>query len=262
MEEQHNNNNNARRQHGIVLSPAGQQVLSLLAASQSSMEELPSYVDGTIIGAVNDMAMEFLAKVKKSVVDILFMNNSRRGQRQNRERGLTQTIMDKDWHKTEKQIETAIRFFPHVLVEQRSGKYPIQWMPLRSKETKNFNLMSVSLIPLVIKLGIETFNDELRGGLLSPYSKGTWNALQQIICYRTDNNEESKLCDNCFSTVRNWMKGNYLVNKDIQQHNLVGKMFVKDTGFVSESRLQYLTDMDPVSLSLPCFPKHGKGLPI
>ena len=49
-EQQHNNNNACRVQHRIVLSPVGQQVVSLLATSQSSMEDpLPSYVDGTFI---------------------------------------------------------------------------------------------------------------------------------------------------------------------------------------------------------------------
>ena len=270
MEEQQHNNNNVdqqerpHRRHGILLSLEGQQVLSLLAASQSGMEELPSHVDGTIIEAVNDMAIEFLAKVKKSVVDILFMSKNDGPERQNRERGLTKTIMDKDWHKTEKQIEKAIRFFPNVVVEKYYGYYPIQWMAGYDTEMI-YNLMSVSLIPLVIKLRIElqSFNDELRGGLLSPYSTGKWNALQQIICYTTNNNEGNKLRDDCFSTVRNRMReNNYLVTEDIQQYNLVGKLFVQGTGFVSESRLQYLTDMDPVSLSLPCFQTLGNWLPI
>lgn len=94
------------------------------------------------------MAVEFLAKVRKSVVDILFVSKINGPERQESERGLTKTILDKDWHKIEKKIERAIRFLPDVVVEQHRGFYPIQWMAIRggNNDTKSFNLMSVSLI--------------------------------------------------------------------------------------------------------------------
>jgi len=256
MEGEHNNN-------VVLLSPESQLLLSMIGKKS----ELPSYVDGTLNEAVNDIANEVLRKVRKSIVDILFVSKIDEPNRRNRERGLTKTIVDKDWHKTEKRIETAIRFFPDVVVEQRGGYYPIQWMVMCgiSNDTKRYNLMSVSLITLIIKFAFEFRQfEENRGGLLCRYSTNRkWNTLQQIICYCTNNFEDNKLLDDCFSTVRNWMREhNYLVNKDIHQYNLVGKMFVKDTGSVSESRLRYLTDIDPVSLSIPCFLKQGNGLPI
>eukprot|EP00751_Fragilariopsis_kerguelensis_P029417 CAMPEP_0170921666 /NCGR_PEP_ID=MMETSP0735-20130129/9957_1 /TAXON_ID=186038 /ORGANISM="Fragilariopsis kerguelensis, Strain L26-C5" /LENGTH=100 /DNA_ID=CAMNT_0011320865 /DNA_START=208 /DNA_END=507 /DNA_ORIENTATION=- len=100
MEGEHHNN--IVHQHPIVaLSQESQLLLSLL----DKKSELPSYVDGTLNEAVNDIANEVLRKVRKSIVDILFVSSVDNGpRRQERERGLAKTILDKDWHKTEKRI--------------------------------------------------------------------------------------------------------------------------------------------------------------
>ena len=67
MEGKHNNN--IIHQHQIVLlSPKGQLILSII----DKKLELPSYVDGTIYEAVDDIANEVRRKVRKSIVDILF----------------------------------------------------------------------------------------------------------------------------------------------------------------------------------------------
>jgi len=138
------------------------------------------------------------------------------------------------------------------------------------EEDDTYNLKHVSLIPIVIKLGIELdqFDELLRGGLLSPYpypSPSEWNTLQEIICYYTKKNENNELLDDCFSIVRNWMRENkHLVIEDVREYNLVGKFFSTDagSGIVSESRTQYLINMDPMTLALPCDPENGNCLPI
>ena len=65
-----------------------------------------------------------------------------------------------------------------------------------------------------------------------------------------------------FSVVRNWAReNNYLVIEYIREHNLYGE-FCANTEFVSESRVQYFTNWDPVISSMPCLPKRGNMLPI
>lgn len=58
-------------------------------------------------------------------------------------------------------------------------------------------------------------------------------------------------------------KNNYLVKEDIQRYNLVGKLILFGVrGSVSESRLRFLIDMDPVPLSLPCNLQQGNWYPM
>jgi len=53
----------------------------------------------------------------------------------------------------------------------------------------------------------------------------------------------------------------YLLNEDIQQYNFVGKL-CSHTSYVSESRLRFLINIDPMTLSLPCLPEQGDMLPM
>ena len=278
--DNHNDHNNidaddmadARRQP-ILLTPEGQQLFDVLESYIK--KELPPYTNSTMNEMVNNMAAEgvagdlgggeeamLLSTVRTSVVDCLFGRDNNNDIISDEERGLTTTIVDtEEWPKEEKWIETALRFFPDILLEERDGYSLIQWLSMR-EEDKTYNLKNISLIPLVTKLGseLQQFDDGLRGGLLSPYPSGLI-PLDHIICYHAEGNNE--LRDDCFSTVRNWMReNNYLLNEDIQRYNLVGHVVSTNIGFLSEYRLQYLVSMDPVSLSLPCYPESGNMLPI
>ena len=66
-------------------------------------------------------------------------------------------------------------------------------------DTNSYNLMSVSLIPFIIKLAtnLQQFDETEQGGLLSLYPSG-WNTLQQIICYCSKGNKDKKLLNDCF----------------------------------------------------------------
>ena len=157
------------------LTTEGRTLLSILARK----EELPEHVEGTINAEVNRIAGEFLSQIRTSIVDLLYEHDTeedefrdqRRRDQQNGPGGLVGTIVDtKNWQTIEQQYETAIRFVPEVLTQKRYGMYPIQWMAL-SNDDNNYNLKLVSLIPLVVRLGIELkqFDEEVRGGLLLKY---------------------------------------------------------------------------------------------
>ena len=157
------------------LTTEGRTLLSILARK----EELPEHVEGTINAEVNRIAGEFLSQIRTSIVDLLYehdieeedLRDQRRCDQQNGPGGLIGTIVDtKNWQTIEQQYETAIRFIPEVLTQKRYGMYPIQWMAL-SNDDNNYNLKLVSLIPMVVRLGIELkqFDEEVRGGLLLNY---------------------------------------------------------------------------------------------
>merc|ERR1711971_1042634 len=72
---------------------------------------------------------------------------------------------------TEAEVETVVRFFPHVL-SQRGGRY--DWYPIKCLTTiydnGDFvhNLKAVSFVHVLARLAIEfdTFEDHERGGLI------------------------------------------------------------------------------------------------
>ena len=262
-----NNNNNIDddanfqgARQPILLNEEGRQLFSILESYINS--ELPPYTNSKMNEMLNNMAAaegKFVSTVRTSVVDLFFRDGIT-----DEQRGLTTTIIDKkEWPKEEKRYETALRLFPDILSEQQHGVYPIQWLVMQETD-KTYNLKSVSLIPIVTKMGIELqqLDEELRGGLLSLYPSGR-NTIQNIICYHTKGDENNELRDDCFSTVRNRMRENkYLLIEDIRRFKFVAKLFSTNAGLSIESRLQYLINMYPVTLSLPCRPKSGNMVPI
>mmetsp|Transcript_54097 Transcript_54097/g.62488 ORF Transcript_54097/g.62488 Transcript_54097/m.62488 type:complete len:421 (-) Transcript_54097:44-1306(-) len=142
--------------------------------------------------------------------------------------------------------------------------YLIKCMSMRWTEDMNYNLRLVSLIPLIVRLGIQLqqFNALERGGLLKLYPSGR-TPLQCIICYHR-NELTTNTADECFSVVVERLREEKLFMKeDIQQHNLVGYSITKNNnGYFLESQIQYLIDWDPMTLSMPCKPENGNWLPI
>lgn len=88
----------------------GQKILLILEIKS----ELPPYIK-KIDKALNDVAPEFLLKIRTSIQDLFFLCDI-----PDDKRGLTFTIADnrKDWDNEEKQYETAIRLFPDILSEK------------------------------------------------------------------------------------------------------------------------------------------------
>ncbi|OEU10859.1 hypothetical protein FRACYDRAFT_246732 [Fragilariopsis cylindrus CCMP1102] len=248
-----------------LLSPEGQKVLSILGSKSKS--EFTPFINGQINQAVNSIADEFLSKVRTAVQDLLMIDdNVAEAEREERERGLTKTIVDEDWYEDERKIAKAIRYFPDVLSEKRGGMYPIMRMWAGRRRNPAYNLKSISRIPLLAELGSELgqFDEELRGGLLSTPTDGEgWNVLQFIICYVRIENRTTNLVDECFSAVwKRLRQNNHLKKEDIRECNLVGRLLSTDTGIFSGTRLLYFVDWDPMTLTIPCEPEHGNMLPI
>ena len=88
-----------------LLSLEGQKVISMLESKSNS--ELPPYINGQINQAVNSIADEFLSKVRTAVQEILIRVHG--AEREGRERGLTKTIVDEDWHVDEKKVAKNYR---------------------------------------------------------------------------------------------------------------------------------------------------------
>ena len=121
----------------------------------------------------------------------------------------------------------------------------------------------VSFIPLIVKLRIELqhYGAEDRGGLLCVL-RG-YNALQRITCYER-NEHKTNTTDDCLSAVKERpQEENLLVKEDIKLYNLSGQFFtIENSGYFLESRVQYIIDWDPVSLSMPCKYGNDNWLPI
>ena len=277
MNDHHDNNEHRRQEDELLqqqqqlqaehlLSLEGQKVLLILGSKSNS--EFTPFINGQINQAVNSIANEFLSKVRTAVQDLLIINGTvAEAEREEREIGLTKTIVDEDWYEDERKIAKAIRYFPDVLSEKRDGMYPIMTtLGRRRRGNTAYNLKSISRIPLLAELGSELgqFDEELRGGLLStPTDGGEWNVLQVIICYDRIKNGTTDLVDECFSAVWKRLRQNNLLKKeDIREYNLVGRMLTNDIGFFSETRFLYFVDWDPMALTIPCEPEHGNMLPI
>ncbi|OEU06662.1 hypothetical protein FRACYDRAFT_254216 [Fragilariopsis cylindrus CCMP1102] len=270
----HHENNEHRRQEDELLqqqqlqaehllSPEGQKVLSILGSRSKS--ELPPFINGQINQAVNSIANEFLSKVRTAVQKLIMIGNVAEAEREERERGLTKTIVDEDWYDDERKIAKAIRYFPDVLSEKKFGMYPIMWAGRRQGGNMAYNLKNLSRIPLLAELGSELgqFDEELREGLLSTYADEEWNVLHFIICYDRIENGTTDLVDECFSAVwKRLRQNNHLKKEDINECNLVGRLLMANIGIFSGTRLLYFVDWDPMTLTIPCEPEHGNMLPI
>jgi hypothetical protein len=264
----HHHENNEHRQDELqqqqaqhLLSPEGRKVLSILESKSNS--ELPLFINGKIHQAINSIADEFLSKVRTAVLDLLI--DDVEAEREERELGLTKTIVDVDWYDDERKIAKAIRFFPDVLSEKRDGMYPITWAASLESDNTAYNLKSISRISLLAELGSELgqFDEELRGGLLTTCTDEVWNVLQLIICYDRNENGTTDLVDECFSAVwKRLRQKKHLKKEDTREYNLVGRLLTTDIGIFLESRFSYFVDWDPMILTIPCKPEHGNMLPI
>ena len=87
---------------------------------------------------------------------------------------------------TEAEVEFAIRLFPNVLSMKIDGRYLIYWQSRNRND--EYNLKTVSFIPLLAKLGIELnqgiephqFTEEERGGLTGVVSNNINNVFVRL----------------------------------------------------------------------------------
>ena len=120
MNDHHENNEHRRQEDELLqqqqqqqqlqvehlLSPEGQKVLSINGSRSNS--EFPPFINGQIYQAVNSIANEFLSKVRTAVQDLLIINGTvAEAEREEREIGLTKTIVDEDWYDDERKIATV-----------------------------------------------------------------------------------------------------------------------------------------------------------
>ena len=276
-------------QHALL--PAGQKLLSILTQKST----LPPYVDSKINEELNAIAEEFLTKIRSAVADLLFeddvdttaLENKRRKQQQQKHNSIKTIVDKKDWYNIEKQYEKAIRLFPDTLHEMRHGYYPIQLMRTYVLEetdattTSNcvYNLQLISLIPLVVRLGIELqqFDDHERGGLLLEDVDGAGDPIQYtstlffIVTYfrsRENNEDSNKLVDEVFLSVWDRLRENNLFRKeDIKQLKMMVAYFnavteIESSCFFTVRKFRYLVDLDPMVLSVPLDSRNGDWLPI
>ena len=269
-------------QHALL--PAGQKLLSILTQKFT----LPPYVESKINQELNEIAEEFLIKIQSAVADLLFeadlgngnevLEHKRRRQHQQKHKYIKTIVDKKDWYKIEQQYEKAIRFFPDTLHEMRYGCYPIQLMVKHLPTTHVYNLQSISLIPLVARLGIESqqFDAYDRGGLLLENVDDEGGPIQCtsalfciLIYFRSkENNEESNnLVDEVFFSVWDRLREDNLFQKeDIKQLEVIS-LYVNSVAEIESSvftvrKFRYLVDFDPSVLSVPLIPDDGNWLPI
>ena len=279
-----NINNNDTNTNNIIapphhaLLPAGQKLLAIL----QQKSELPPYVDSKINEELNAMAEEFLTKIRSSVVDLFFEDDlgdeelelKRREQQLQKNKSII-TVVDKDWYNVEKKFEKAIRFFPDILRDRRYENYPLQWMT-SFRGCRMYNLQFISLIPLLVRLGIELqqFDEALRGGLLLQNVDEEGQVLHYltvlhfIVQYRRMKDEENnKLVDEVFFSVWKQLRETNIFRKeDIKQLKLMLFYFhppTEDVGCIfSVRKFRYLVDWDPTVLCVPLWHEDGNWLPI
>jgi hypothetical protein len=90
MNHENNQHQELQQQAEHLLSLDGQKVISILESKSNS--ELPPYING---------------KVRTAVQEILIRLHE--AEREGRERGLTKTIVDEDWHVDEEKVAKNYR---------------------------------------------------------------------------------------------------------------------------------------------------------
>ena len=229
--------------------------------------------------AINNIAGSFLGSVENAVQKLLCDEFSPERQA----RGLYE-----DWF-DEKKIAAAVRLFPGLLSKKWNGAYPVNWQTWKiqdpmddtSATTIPYSLKSISLVPLIAKLGAELggrFQEEeeeeknkvvvkVRGGLLSKDLDGV-NVLQNLCIYPWVyfSEEQQRLCDETILGVLETLRNeNLLTRDDIREHDLVGKLFCLSASSLGggsgsggirervfpERRFRFLSDWDPTILARP-----------
>ena len=161
------------------------------------------------------------------------------------------------------EVETALRFFPSVLVERRGHPHPL--FPQRRFYTPIWGLLhcsrAMAFIPLLAELGVElgTFAD--RGGLVCAMH----NVVTMLVCnvvVRDDLDEEAsgKLDEDSVAIMTRLRDKGLMTKEDVHDFDLTLSLLYHAnyrTNYRYRRRLRFLLDWDP-SVLREC----GRGDPL
>ena len=141
---------------------------------------------------------------------------------------------------TNKQVETAIDYFPDVISENtRCQDYPVHevffwWGTDDGNPRWKWNEKAVSFIPMLVKSGIkhEQFPEEMRGGLMIKNREG-YNILKCLVCCTSNLGEKDNDDDDgpteylptneepFLDVIQQLRKMNFLRKEDILEHDML-----------------------------------------
>ena len=222
---------------------------------------------------IDEQVDEFLDKIESTIHWILW-------ETKNPDSDLYDGLDSTDDYHTEEEIETAVRFYPDVLlrkenrnehddeyflnhrpidVDRTIGKHPIQICAfiLREDDTWGCNSKAVPFIPLLVRIAIELglYEEQNRGGLLIEDEDGA-NVLQNLMRSDTierNNQEHHALVDEKYLQVLIQLRKMGLLKKeDIQRYDLLNMLCTRNTlcnqDYFSEKRFRFLVQWDPTPL--------------
>ena len=226
---------------------------------------------------IDEQVDEFLDKIESTIHWILWDTK-------NPDSDLYDGLDSTDDYHTEEEIETAVRFYPDVLlrkenrnehddehddeyflnhrpidVDRTIGKHPIQICAfiLREDDTWGCNSKAVPFIPLLVRIAIELglYEEQNRGGLLIEDEDGA-NVLQNLMRSDTierNNQEHHALVDEKYLQVLIQLRKMGLLKKeDIQRYDLLNMLCTRNTlcnqDYFSEKRFRFLVQWDPTPL--------------
>eukprot|EP00532_Pseudo-nitzschia_australis_P020846 CAMPEP_0168296916 /NCGR_PEP_ID=MMETSP0142_2-20121227/17391_1 /TAXON_ID=44445 /ORGANISM="Pseudo-nitzschia australis, Strain 10249 10 AB" /LENGTH=584 /DNA_ID=CAMNT_0008245995 /DNA_START=334 /DNA_END=2086 /DNA_ORIENTATION=+ len=264
---------------------------SMLSNSKGTVVNVNANIDADIIAdidvnanqaAINNIADSFLGSVENAVQKLLCDEFSP----EREARGLYE-----DWFDEKKNCGGG-PFVSRGAIEEMERSLSRQLANMENQDPMDdtgatatpYSLKSVSLVPLLAKLGAELggrFQEEeeegntkgvmrVRGGLLSKDLDGV-NALQNLCIYPWVyfSEEQQRLCDETILGVLETLRNeNMLTRDDIREHNLVGKLFCLSASSLGggggggsgggirervfpERRFRFLSDWDPTILTRP-----------
>jgi len=150
---------------------------------------------------------------------------------------------------TEEEVETAIRFFPHLLSRTKKDMHGMQCYPLQRLCNPRYgtdSLKAFPFIPTLVRLAIEfgSFQDNERGGLVV----SGYNAIKLLTGFSKDfmyNDTYNQYIDNTCLTVLIQLRQMDLFKKeDIREYNLVSNC----CNNFCENRVRFLVAWDSTSL--------------
>ncbi len=207
----------------------------------SRVHDFPVTLRETIEGLKDEDPESFLLIVEETLTDLLY--------------GIGGNGLDCE-RDTNREIETAIRFFPHVLCERYWGTHPPIYAQLAY-------FKSVPFIPLLAKLGIELnqFQEEERGGLF--YYR--WNVLRSLLnngsrnWYDEDNEHQQLLVDEKYASAVKLLKEiGIFQNEDISNQDLAWELSTNKS--FPGQRFRCLVALDPNSFYNTQFPIYRQWL--
>ena len=162
--------------------------------------------------------------------------------------------LDSD-RETEKEVTTALGYFPQLL-SQRHGRwnlYPIQYLIYMVDNTKYIrNVKAVSFVHLFVRLAIKfnSFEENLRGGLLIERERGNINILQSLVRSSDascDEHHQQRVDTIFLAVLIRLRQSGYFKKEDIQQYQLVHRLCQQKV-HMAQKRFRFLVEIDPSSL--------------